>query len=164
MESPESDTTSHAGFVRIAIDGPAGSGKSTIGERVARRLGYLYVDTGAFYRAMTLVAERENVSPDDADTLTALAQRTHIEIVAPTQADGRQYTVLVNGEDVTLHLRETRIEEKVSQVSRHDGVRAEMRRLQRAMGDSPQRRDGRTRHRLRRPARRRPQDLPRSHP
>ena len=137
MESPESAAshTSRAGFVRIAIDGPAGSGKSTIGERVARRLGYLYVDTGAFYRAMTLVAERENVSPDDADTLTALAQRTHIEIVAPTQADGRQYTVLVNGEDVTLHLRETRIEEKVSQVSRHDGVRAEMRRLQRAMGD-----------------------------
>jgi cytidylate kinase len=141
MESPESaesHTSRAAGFVRIAIDGPAGSGKSTIGERVARRLGYLYVDTGAFYRAMTLVAERENVSPDDADTLTTLAQRTHIEIVAPTQAtqaDGRQYTVLVNSEDVTLHLRETRIEERVSQVSRHDGVRAEMRRLQRAMGD-----------------------------
>jgi cytidylate kinase len=137
MESPESDTshTSRAGFVRIAIDGPAGSGKSTIGERLARRLGYLYVDTGAFYRAMTLVAEREHVSPDDATALTALAKRTHIEIIAPTQADGRQYTVLVNGEDVTLHLRETRIEEKVSQVSRHDGVRAEMRHLQRAMGD-----------------------------
>jgi cytidylate kinase len=138
MESPESAAshTSRAGFVRIAIDGPAGSGKSTIGERVARRLGYLYVDTGAFYRAMTLMALRENVSPDDADALTALAQRAHIEIVAPTQTDGRQYTVLVNGEDVTLHLRETRIEEKVSQVSRHSGVRAEMRRLQRAMGDS----------------------------
>jgi cytidylate kinase len=138
MESPESaasHTSRAAGFVRIAIDGPAGSGKSTIGERVARRLGYLYVDTGAFYRAMTLVALRENVSPDDAETLTMLAQRTHIEIVSPTQADGRQYTVLVNGEDVTLHLRETRIEERVSQVSRHDGVRAEMRRLQRAMGD-----------------------------
>jgi cytidylate kinase len=137
MESsePVASHASRAGFVRIAIDGPAGSGKSTIGERVARRLGYLYVDTGAFYRAMTLVALRENVSTDDAETLTALAQRTHIEIVAPTQADGRQYTVLVNGEDVTLHLRETRIEEKVSQVSRHDGVRAEMRRLQRTMGD-----------------------------
>jgi cytidylate kinase len=137
MDSPESETshTSRAGFVRIAIDGPAGSGKSTIGERVARRLGYLYVDTGAFYRAMTLVAERKDVSPDDADALTALAQRTHIEIVAPTQTDGRQYTVLVNGEDVTLHLRETRIEERVSQVARHDGVRAQMRRLQRAMGD-----------------------------
>src|SRR5215813_5696159 len=109
MEPPESaaNHTSRAGFVRIAIDGPAGSGKSTIGERVARRLAYLYVDTGAFYRAMTLVALRENVSPDDADALTALAQRTHIEIVAPTQADGRQYTVLVNGEDVTLYLRET---------------------------------------------------------
>src|SRR6516162_4499363 len=134
MESPESAAshTSHSGFVRIAIDGPAGSGKSTIGERVARRLGYLYVDTGAFYRAMTLVAERKDVSPDDADALTALAQRTHIEIVAPTQTDGRQYTVLVNGEDVTLHLRETRIEERVSQVARHDGVRAQMRRLQRA--------------------------------
>jgi CMP/dCMP kinase len=136
MESPESATsqTNHAGFVRIAIDGPAGSGKSTIGERVARRLGYLYVDTGAFYRAMTLVALRAGVSPDNADALTRLAQRTHIEIVSPTRPDGRQYTVLVNGEDVTPHLRETRIEEKVSQVSRHDGVRAEMRRLQRAMG------------------------------
>ncbi len=138
MESTESaeSHTSHDAFVRIAIDGPAGSGKSTIGERVARRLGYLYVDTGAFYRAMTLIALREGVSPDDADALTALAQRTHIEIVAPTQADGRQYTVLVNGEDVTLRLRENRIEDRVSQVSRHDGVRAEMRRLQRAMGDS----------------------------
>jgi CMP/dCMP kinase len=136
MESPESATsqTNHAGFVRIAIDGPAGSGKSTIGERVARRLGYLYVDTGAFYRAMTLVALRAGVSPDDDDALTRLAHRTHIEIVSPTHPDGRQYTVLVNGEDVTPHLRETRIEEKVSQVSRHDGVRAEMRRLQRAMG------------------------------
>jgi CMP/dCMP kinase len=124
------------GFVRIAIDGPAGSGKSTIGERVARRLGYLYVDTGAFYRAMTLLALREGVSPDDAATLTTLARGAQIEIVAPTpatQADGRQYTVLVNGEDVTPHLRESRIEENVSQVSRHPSVREEMRRLQRAM-------------------------------
>lgn len=137
MEAPQSPS-SHTGYVRIAIDGPAGSGKSTIGERVARRLGYLYVDTGAFYRAMTLLALRAGVAPDDAPTLTALAQRTRIEIVSPTpvtQADGRQYTVLVNGEDVTPHLRESRIEETVSQVSRHDGVRAEMRRLQRAMGD-----------------------------
>jgi cytidylate kinase len=129
MEPTSSDT----GFVRIAIDGPAGSGKSTIGERVARRLGYLYVDTGAFYRAMTLVTLREGLSPDDAPTLTALARRTQIEIVAPTHADGRQYTVLVNGEDVTMRLRETLVEENVSQVARHEGVREEMRRLQRAM-------------------------------
>jgi cytidylate kinase len=135
MESQEATPSHHAGFVRVAIDGPAGSGKSTIGERVARRLGYLYVDTGAFYRAMTLVSLRVGISPDDESAVTALAQRTHIEIVPPTQADGRQYTVLVNGEDVTLHMRETRIEEAVSQVSRHPGVRAEMRRLQRAMGD-----------------------------
>lgn len=119
--------------LRIAIDGPAGSGKSTIGERVARRLGFLYVDTGAFYRALTLEASCAQISPDDAIALADLARRTHIEIVAPTVSDGRQYTVLVNGEDVTTRIREQRVEDEVSRVSRHDDVRTEMRRLQRAM-------------------------------
>ena len=106
---------------QIAIDGPAGSGKSAIGERVARALGYVYVDTGAFYRALTALALREGITPQDAAALAALAARTPILIVAPTVADGRQYTVLAGGRDVTGELRTPEVEAAVSQVSRHPG-------------------------------------------
>lgn len=108
---------------QIAIDGPAGVGKSTIGERVARRLGMVYVDTGAFYRALTLAALGAQVDPDDADALTALARRTPIALTHPTVTDGRQYTVLVNDIDVTPQLRTPAVEKNVSRVARHHAVR-----------------------------------------
>ncbi len=109
--------------LQITIDGPAGVGKSTIGERVAQRLGSLYVDTGAFYRTLTYLALAHHLAPEDAQALAALARDMDIAIVSPTLADGRQYTVLVNGEDVTLRLRTPDVEAAVSRVSSHDGVR-----------------------------------------
>jgi cytidylate kinase len=121
--------------LQIAIDGPAGSGKSTIGERVARALGYLYIDTGAFYRTLTAVALRRGADPDDGEALHALLEATRIRIVPATVADGRQYTVLADGEDITHDLRRPEVEAAVSRVSRHTGVRAIMRERQREMVD-----------------------------
>jgi cytidylate kinase len=110
--------------LQIAIDGPAGVGKSTIGERLARQLGYLYIDTGAFYRTLTYMAEKHGIAPYSADDLEALARRIHIEITAPTTSDGRQYTVLVDSTDVTPYLRTPSVEAAVSRVSSHEPVRA----------------------------------------
>ncbi len=120
---------------QIAIDGAAGTGKSTIGERVARHLGCLYVDTGAFYRALTYLALREGVDPEDAGALAALARTSTITIAPPTVLDGRQYTVLVNGQDVTRELRTPAIETSISRVSHHPEVREVLRERQRELAD-----------------------------
>jgi len=120
---------------QIAIDGPAGVGKSTIGERVARHLGCLYVDSGAFYRALTVLAVAENIDPDDSERLTALAESSNIRIVTPTVHDGRQYTVLAGNTDITPALRTPEVETNVSRVSRHTPVRDALRILQQAMAD-----------------------------
>lgn len=121
--------------LQIAIDGPAGVGKSTIGERLARQLGYLYIDTGAFYRTLTYMAVHHGIAPDESDDLDALARRIHIEITAPTTADGRQYTVLVDGTDVTPYLRTPSVETAVSRVSSHEPVRATLIAQMRKMAD-----------------------------
>jgi CMP/dCMP kinase len=121
--------------LQIAIDGPAGVGKSTIGERLARQMGYLYIDTGAFYRTLTYMAVQHGIAPDEADDLDALARRIHIEITAPTTADGRQYTVLVDGTDVTPYLRTPSVETAVSRVSSHEPVRATLIAQMRKMAD-----------------------------
>jgi CMP/dCMP kinase len=121
--------------LQIAIDGPAGVGKSTIGERLARQLGYLYIDTGAFYRTLTFMSEKNEIAPDDTAGLEALARRIHIEITTPTIADGRQYTVRVDGTDVTPYLRVPSVETAVSRVSSHEGVRATLIEQMRKMAD-----------------------------
>lgn len=107
----------------IAIDGPAGSGKSTIGEKLARQLGYLYVDTGAMYRAVAWLALHEDVDINDGKVLGALAQGADIVIGHPHVADGRQYTVTVHGRDVTWDIRNTAVTGAVSAVSAHPEVR-----------------------------------------
>src|SRR5438046_9456823 len=89
----------------VAIDGPAGAGKSTIGALVAERLGYLFLDTGAMYRAIALAALRRGIDPDDAERLSALARQVRIAIGPPTVRDGLAYTVLLDGADVTWTLR-----------------------------------------------------------
>jgi cytidylate kinase len=120
---------------QIAIDGAAGTGKSTIGERVARHLGCLYVDTGAFYRALTYLALAAGVDPEDSAALAALARSSRITIVPPTVLDGRQYTVLGNGRDITRELRTPAVEVNVSRVSHHPEVRQALRERQREMAD-----------------------------
>ena len=118
---------------RIAIDGPAGAGKSTIGEQLARKLGYLYIDTGAMYRAVAWLALREQVSVDDGPALARLAEQADISIHYPHIEDGRQYTVTVNGQDVTWEIRSTAVTRAVPPVSAHPEVRAILIARQRQM-------------------------------
>jgi len=115
--------------VIVAIDGPAGAGKSTVAREVARRLGAAYLDTGAMYRALTLLALRRGVAPFDGDALVALARRHPVEIV-PT-GDGDR--VFVDGEDVTAEIRTHEVAALVSEVSAHPGVREQMVAAQRAL-------------------------------
>jgi cytidylate kinase len=117
----------------IAIDGPAGAGKSTIGALVAERLGYLFLDTGAMYRAVALAAKRKGIDPDDAQKLSALAKQVRIMIGPPTKQDGRAYTVLLDGGDVTWDIRSADIDRIVSQVARVPAVRDAMVEQQRAL-------------------------------
>ncbi len=123
---------------RIAIDGPAGSGKSTIGEQLARGLGYLYIDTGAMYRAVTWLALQEAVDIDDGPALALLAQRAEVVVSRPHITDGRQYTVTVRGRDVTWDIRDAPVTRAVSVVSAHPEVRAILIAQQRAMASAQQ--------------------------
>ncbi|HWH15421.1 MAG TPA: (d)CMP kinase [Miltoncostaeaceae bacterium] len=113
----------------IAIDGPAGAGKSTVARTLARRLGVGYLDTGAMYRAVTWLALQRGVDPGDGDALAGLA-RTHPVVLAPAE-DGLR--VAVDGRDVTEAIREQAVTDAVSQVSAHPGVRAAVTAAQRAM-------------------------------
>jgi cytidylate kinase len=112
--------------VIVAIDGPAGAGKSTVARSVAERLGYLYIDTGAMYRAVALWALRTGVDLDDQHRLEQLARQATIEF-AGTQ-------VLLNGEDVTAAIREPHVSEAASKVAACGGVRRAMREEQRRLG------------------------------
>ena len=104
----------------IAIDGPAGSGKSTIAQAVAARLDLTYLDTGAMYRAVTLLALEKGVSLDDDDALGALALDMDIEL---STGQGGAPRVCVNGRDVTERIREQSVSQKVSFVAAHRKVR-----------------------------------------
>lgn len=118
---------------RIAIDGPAGSGKSTIGEQLARHLGYLYVDTGALYRAVAWLVLQEGVDVDNGLALAELARQAEIVISSPTIDDGRQYTVTVHGHDVTWDIRSGMVTRAVPAISAHNEVRDVLREQQRAL-------------------------------
>ncbi len=118
---------------QIAIDGPAGSGKSTIGEQLARHLGYVYVDTGAFYRAVAWLALQEGVDVDDGSALAELAQGADIVISRPMVNDGRQYTVTVRGRDITWDIRSGPVTRAVPAISAHDELRVVLRKRQRAL-------------------------------
>jgi CMP/dCMP kinase len=115
----------------IAIDGPVASGKSSIGKHLADRLGYLFFDTGVMYRAVTYLALRELGSAQDADAVTSLARRAHIDILPPTVFDGRDSNILagfgVGGqaapEDITWASRSKEVENNVSLVAAMPEVR-----------------------------------------
>jgi CMP/dCMP kinase len=113
----------------VAIDGPAGSGKSTVALALARRLGFFYLDTGAMYRALTWLARREGVDDGDGDALAALA-REHPVSFDPS---GR---VEIAGEDVSDAIRRADIDRVVPVVARHPQVRDVMRERQRALGST----------------------------
>jgi len=115
--------------ITVAIDGPAGAGKSTLARRVAEKLGYLYVDTGAMYRAIALWALRTNVAVSDMHRLEQLANEARIEFVSGSGG------VLLNGEDVTEAIRAPEISDASSQVSRVPAVRRAMVAKQREIGE-----------------------------
>lgn len=117
----------------ITIDGPAAAGKSTVGKAIAERLGYRYLDTGAMYRAVTWTALQRGVSIEDETAVTALAEAIDIDITAPTNDDGRQYSVFVDCQDVTWALRRPEVDANVSAVSAYPGVRTAMVMQQRRM-------------------------------
>ncbi|WP_420643060.1 (d)CMP kinase [Candidatus Leptofilum sp.] len=121
----------------IAIDGPAASGKSTVGRLLAEKLNYLYLDTGSMYRAVTWAALQEEIDIEDETAVTQLAHNIEIEIfpVRDGEADGRHYTVHVAGQDITWQLRTPAVDANVSQVSSYLGVRQEMVARQRAFGE-----------------------------
>lgn len=110
--------------ITIAIDGPAASGKSTIADLLARRLGYLYFDTGVMYRAVTWAALARNIPIEDEAAVTRLAASLRIEVTPPTVGDGRRYTVLADGVDVTWAIRTPEVDANVSRVSAYPGVRS----------------------------------------
>ncbi|HFQ94738.1 MAG TPA: (d)CMP kinase [Anaerolineae bacterium] len=119
----------------IAIDGPAASGKSTVARLVAEKLGYLYLDTGCMYRAVTLAALQAGIDVADETAVTQLAQQIDIEVLpAQDEGDGRHYTTLLNGKDVTWDLRLPEVDANVSQVASYKGVREELVRRQREYG------------------------------
>lgn len=115
----------------IAIDGPAGAGKSTVAEALAQRLGYLYFDTGVLYRAVTLAALRRGIAADAGEALARLVGEIHIDVEAPRVRDGRTLTVLLDGEDVTWAIRAPDVERNVSAVSAHGAVREALLQRQR---------------------------------
>jgi len=104
----------------IAIDGPAGSGKSSLARRVAQTLGYLYLDSGAMYRALALKALRGGVPLDDAHALQELARNTHIELKSPTpeqEVAGYKNRVLLDGTEVTHEIRTEEVARAASQLA-----------------------------------------------
>jgi CMP/dCMP kinase len=113
----------------VAIDGPAGAGKSTVARRLAERLGFHYLDTGAMYRALTWLALHEGVPLDDGPGLNVLATANPV-----TFGDGG--TVSIGGEEVTRRIREPEIDAAVPVVARHPEVREVMRERQRELGHS----------------------------
>jgi len=118
----------------IAIDGPAASGKSTIGRALANDLHYLFLDTGVMYRAVTWIALSRQVPISDEIAISRLAHEISIEIVPSTVQDGRQNTVTVDGLDVTWSLRTPEVDSNVSQVSAYAGVREALTAQQQKIG------------------------------
>ncbi|HEX2386412.1 MAG TPA: (d)CMP kinase [Candidatus Binatia bacterium] len=114
----------------VAIDGPAGAGKSTVAKRLAKELGYTYMDTGAMYRAFALKARRDGIDLESEGTLRAALAGTDVELL---EKDGQQ-KVLLDGEDVTRDIRTPDMSQSASKISALKPVRERMVELQRALG------------------------------
>ena len=114
----------------IAIDGPSGAGKSTVARSLARRLGYVYVDTGAMYRSLALKVKERGISPEDELGLEQMALSLHVRLVT----EGEQTRVFCEGEDITEDIRTAEISRLASSISRQKGVREALVQKQREMG------------------------------
>ena len=125
--------TSQTPFI-IAIDGPAASGKSTIGLRLANALEYIFFDTGVMYRAITWLALERGIAVQDEATVSALAEETQIDVAPASKSDGRACDVLVDGRDITWETRSRTVDENVSIVAAYPGVRKALSRQQRRIG------------------------------
>jgi cytidylate kinase len=118
----------------IAIDGPAASGKSTLGLRLAGSLGYLFFDTGVMYRAVTWAALVRGLEINDEKAVTQLAETAQIDVRPSSQSDGRTSDVLLDGVDITWETRRPDVEASVSPVSAYRGVRQALASQQRRIG------------------------------
>ncbi|MCM8781199.1 MAG: (d)CMP kinase [Candidatus Omnitrophica bacterium] len=117
----------------IAIDGPAGAGKSTVAKIIAQKLGFFYIDTGAIYRALTLKAIEEGIDIRDTTRLIAMAKDTEIELINDQNGSLK---VFLDGRDVTLEIRQPRITKLVSDISKIREIREIMLGLQRKLGST----------------------------
>lgn len=113
---------------QIAIDGPVAVGKSTIARILAQRLGFLYVDTGAMYRATGLLALREGIDVEDGEAVATLLRNHTIALATPqgNQNDGRKITVYLDDEDVSWEIRTEEVSQAASQVSQYAEVRQQL--------------------------------------
>ncbi len=118
----------------IALDGPAASGKSTLGKKLADSLGYLFFDTGVMYRAITWIALQHDMNLRAEAEITGLAQKAQIDIRPPSKNDGRGYDVVIDEKDVTWAMRDSEVDANVSIVSAYAGVRRALSEKQRRIG------------------------------
>jgi len=116
----------------IAIDGPAGAGKSTVARILAQKLGFLYIDTGAMYRALTLKVLEEKIDIKDTPKIIAIASKTNIDLI---NNQDRSLKVLLDERDVSFQIREPLITKFVSDIAKIKGVREAMLKLQRRFGE-----------------------------
>ncbi len=119
----------------IAIDGPAASGKSTLGLKLAQELDYLFFDTGVMYRAITWLALKFDMDLHDEINITELAETTQIDVAPASKSDGRACDVLIAGKDITWETRLPEVDANVSVVSAYRGVRAALSKQQRRIGE-----------------------------
>ncbi len=119
----------------IAIDGPAASGKTTIGTIVANKIGYMCLDTGIMYRAVAFQALKEGIKIADEAAVTSLAERIELDILHASSEDGQQFDVMINGEDHTWDIRSAAVNAVVSEVSAYPGVRRAMTLQQRRIAE-----------------------------
>ena len=120
--------------ITIAIDGPAASGKSTIGRRLADALGYTFFDTGVMYRAIAWLALQRGLNLSDEANVTKLAEDANLDIRPPSKEDGRACDVLAEGRDITWETRRPEVDANVSVVSAYAGVRHALSTHQRKIG------------------------------